>query len=49
MSTDGGADRDQPGLGPQQHGEAGANRRLRVDDHDSRHGLTPFSMPLNLY
>ena len=45
MGTNGRTDRDEPGLGPQQHGEAGANRRLRVDDHDSRHALNPSRSP----
>ena len=49
MGTHGGADRDEPGLGAQQHGETGANGRLRVDDHDSRHAPKPFSIALNLY
>jgi hypothetical protein len=45
MGTNGGAHRDEPGLGAQQHGETGANRRLRVDDHDSRHGQHPSRHP----
>ena len=47
MGTHGVTDRDEPGLGTQQHGEAGANRRLRVDDHDSRHGQYFKASPLN--
>ena len=45
VGTNGGADRDEAGLGAQQHGEAGTDGRLRVDDHDSRHGQHPSRWP----
>ena len=45
MRTRGGPDRHKAGLAAQHHREAGANRRLGVDDHDARHGSYPSGCP----